>query len=79
MQKFPGSTVSPTKLDIVPRTRGFRYRENPDGTFDSICVRCFRTVGSATWEGLLRFAEEQHVCRPSEVLIETETPPVPFN
>jgi hypothetical protein len=43
MQKFPRSVVSPARLKIVPSIDGFVYRENADGTFDSICLRCCRT------------------------------------
>jgi hypothetical protein len=41
---------------------GFTHRENPDGTFDSICHRCFRTVAKEDSEDSLRTAEAVHRC-----------------
>lgn len=42
----------------------FAHRHNLDGTFDSICTRCFQTVGNARDEAKLERAEERHVCDP---------------
>lgn len=43
------------------RERIFPRRLNVDGTYDSICPSCYRTVGRDTAEAL-RFAEESHAC-----------------
>jgi hypothetical protein len=42
------------------------HRENPDGSFDSICHLCWRTVGSSKREEDLAALEQQHVCRKSD-------------
>jgi len=42
----------------------FRHRNNKDGSFDSICTRCFLTVGSADEEGQLCCHEDSHKCSP---------------
>lgn len=43
---------------------GFRRRRNEDGTFDSICLRCFLTAASAPEESELTSLELKHVCDP---------------
>jgi hypothetical protein len=40
----------------------FPHRRNPDGTYDSICVTCFATIGSSRTEEELEIAEKAHVC-----------------
>jgi hypothetical protein len=40
---------------------GFKRREK-DHHFESICLKCFRTVGIEEEELSLRAAEETHVC-----------------
>lgn len=42
----------------------FPHRSNSDGTIDSICPRCFATVGTSTWEADLERMEAAHVCNP---------------
>jgi len=42
----------------------FSRRTNRDGTIDSICKRCFRTVGTAQEQEALKALEESHVCDP---------------
>lgn len=41
----------------------FAHRENSPDSFDSICLRCYRTVGTRTRESDLSLDEENHVCR----------------
>lgn len=43
----------------------FPHRKNSDGTWDSICSECFRTVAIADDESELAEAEAQHICAPS--------------
>ena len=43
------------------RERIFPRRPNVDGTYDSICPSCYRTIASGTAEAL-SFAEESHSC-----------------
>jgi hypothetical protein len=39
----------------------FSYRKNPDGSFDSICVYCFATVGAANSIAELSSRELAHI------------------
>jgi hypothetical protein len=41
----------------------FPHRRNPDGTFDSICIQCFVTVGTAATEAELKETEITHDCK----------------
>jgi hypothetical protein len=43
----------------------FPHRRNPDGCFDSICLTCFATIGTAKTARDLRGDEKNHVCNPS--------------
>jgi hypothetical protein len=45
----------------------FVHRPNVEGSFTSICARCFGTAGSGKVEAELEKAEKQHVCK-KEVL-----------
>jgi hypothetical protein len=45
----------------------FAHRRNDDGSFDSICPRCFRTIAQSARESDLQIAEDGHVCDPSLV------------
>ena len=40
----------------------FPHRMNKDGTIDSVCPRCFVTVGRSTWEAELDRMEAAHTC-----------------
>jgi hypothetical protein len=40
----------------------FRYRQNADGTWDSICLLCFQTAASAEHFADLAVLEGQHEC-----------------
>jgi hypothetical protein len=40
----------------------FRHRENLDGSWDSICLRCYATAAHSYGEGLLAEAEQGHCC-----------------
>ena len=49
--------------DEDPISRGgFAYRQNADGTIDSICLRCFLTAGKALKVAALHEIEKQHDC-----------------
>lgn len=45
----------------------FPHRRNRDGTFDSICPRCFVTVSSKYTEVELQEAESSHNCQGFEL------------
>ena len=40
----------------------FPHRQNPDGTWDSICPQCFVNSASAACEDDLVELEKRHVC-----------------
>ncbi len=40
----------------------FAHRLNADGTFDSICMSCFLTIGSAESDPALEAQEKMHRC-----------------
>ena len=42
----------------------FSHRRNKDGTIDSICARCYLTVGTAWNESELPKIEHSHTCNP---------------
>jgi len=42
----------------------FPHRNNPDGTIDAICPRCYVTIGTASCEPDLSRMESAHVCDP---------------
>jgi hypothetical protein len=42
--------------------RRFAHRRNADASFDSICLACFLTVGSAPVDVALRDLENDHHC-----------------
>jgi hypothetical protein len=42
----------------------FCYRQNPDGTWDSICLHCFMTAASTPREDELQTLERRHICSP---------------
>ena len=45
---------------------GFHRRRNEDGTFTSICPRCFLTAAFTHDESQLGALELEHVCDPEE-------------
>jgi hypothetical protein len=45
----------------------YPHRPNGDGTIDSICPRCFLTIGCSTWEADLEYMELRHVCDPDRL------------
>ena len=45
----------------------FVHRANRDDTFDSVCRKCFATVGTADSENELEKSEQVHVCDPWRV------------
>jgi hypothetical protein len=49
---------------MISRETAFEHRENCDGTIDSICRKCFATVGRSVREMELEQAERDHICDP---------------
>jgi hypothetical protein len=54
---------------ILVTQRAIPHRANPDGTFDSICLDCFRTIGTEKRETDLRRREEAHVCDEDDLYL----------
>jgi hypothetical protein len=46
----------------TPADKLYSHRFNADGTIDSICRRCFRTVAKVRQESDLEFCEREHIC-----------------
>ena len=40
----------------------FRHRHNPDGSWDSICMKCYLTVATTATEDDLEKSEQSHDC-----------------
>jgi hypothetical protein len=47
---------------------GYTRRRNHDGSFDSICLCCFRTVASDDNEARLAERERQHRCANEDLV-----------
>jgi hypothetical protein len=43
---------------------GFAQRQNPDGSVDVICLRCFDTVASITDQRATEDFKTEHACQP---------------
>jgi hypothetical protein len=53
-------------MSQAPADRRFAHRANADGSIDSICTRCFRTVATQRSEAELDRPERDHVCQPED-------------
>jgi hypothetical protein len=40
----------------------FPHRQNSNGTYDSICPKCYRTIDTRNVEGDLAAEERVHIC-----------------
>ncbi|MGD0798624.1 MAG: hypothetical protein ABR910_12965 [Acidobacteriaceae bacterium] len=45
----------------------YPHRQNPDGSIDSICLRCFATVATAMDVGKLHSYDKVHVCNATSI------------
>jgi hypothetical protein len=45
----------------------FKRRHNEDGTWDSICLRCFRTAATARDVSWLPLLQGNHTCDPMDL------------
>ncbi len=50
-----------------PTEPNFVHRTNGDGTFDSICLKCFMTVATVKYQVDLKNVECEHACDPQTV------------
>lgn len=48
--------------EVTASPHEFAHRCNVDGTFDSICLFCFHTVGTTSTEPELQICEDRHEC-----------------
>jgi hypothetical protein len=46
----------------------FFHRSNTDGSYDSICMTCYRTIDTQRWETALAIQENAHVCNEKHLL-----------
>jgi hypothetical protein len=60
----PGQNLDREGAMQSTATPKFTYRQNEDGSRDSICMGCLVTVASVMSEGLLARHEATHVCNP---------------
>jgi hypothetical protein len=54
-------------LIMEKSSNGFRHRLSADGSYDSICIRCFRTVARQEKLPELTTEEKAHVCNSSDL------------
>lgn len=47
----------------------YAHRHNSDGSYDSICTKCYSTVATAESEGSLASSESAHICQPSALYL----------
>lgn len=47
----------------------FAHRPTDDQTVESICLRCFRTIGKATLGQELEHAEQIHACLAEDIVV----------
>jgi hypothetical protein len=52
----------------------FPHRHNRDGSFDSICPKCFVTVDTRDVEGQLQLAEKVHNCNGLNLSLKLHPP-----
>jgi hypothetical protein len=50
------------EVAMAPTLFKFARRQNINGTADSICIQCFRTIGTASDLNELRIVETFHEC-----------------
>jgi hypothetical protein len=54
--------MAATNLQLSPHIPHFQHRSYEDGTCDSICLWCYRTVASTRQEPWLAHEESTHTC-----------------
>lgn len=46
----------------------FLHRVNADGTINSICHQCFRTIANVRDQTGLEQLEREHICDPKDIM-----------
>ncbi len=62
----------------TPRST-FPHRHNRDGSYDSICVKCFATIATERIEEMLAQSEQKHMCRSKPMLYTKHLSRLPQN
>ncbi len=53
--------IASPRFNLQPRP-SFQHRYNRDGSCDSICLRCFRTIATTRYADWLAHEESNHTC-----------------
>jgi hypothetical protein len=59
----------------VYMTENYAHRRNADGSFDTICLHCFRTVASSPTGAALAESETEHRCPARDLQIFQQSGP----
>ena len=51
-----------------PTAPSFQHRWNNDGSYDTICMKCFVTVANVQTEAELAEFDGEHVCAPDSLV-----------
>jgi hypothetical protein len=54
--------MAATSFRPSPYSANFQHRSNKDGTCDSVCLRCYRTVAISERQAGLAHDENLHTC-----------------
>jgi hypothetical protein len=64
---LPRANSSKEGARCMKKLPGFTHRQSRNGQFESICLRCYRTVARAANKFALSAAELNHQCREEDV------------
>jgi hypothetical protein len=64
-------------MSSTAQVQSFRHRENQDGSWDSICLRCYLTAAHSYREEPLASSELEHHCDESSWLFKEPVPALP--
>jgi hypothetical protein len=65
-QKYGNTSSQKTAAAMTPSSHPeFTIRENPDGSLDAICLKCYATAGTTMIESSLSEIEQTHKCDPA--------------
>ena len=67
MEVNSGCTKLRDVTDTKNSTKSAARRLKMDGTYDSICLNCFQTIGNADQRDELSTPEHNHVCAPGHL------------
>jgi hypothetical protein len=67
MRTPQATQISPLEYLAVSLEPQFVHRNNGDGTIDSFCRKCFKTVAWSYLEAVLEPDERNHKCDPAQL------------